>query len=327
MPPDSKAELSPRTVILVRGSLLAFVAIILLLLFAVPRWTPLPPSLADPDQAFIDRAGIVSPGFARRWAGGLLNDDRAQIVVYVDRAAPEGDLAAWAIATATGWKIGAARGDTGLVLFVFTDPRIARIDVGYGLEDRLTDARVRQLLEAHLAPAFARARYEQGFDDLIHAIRKEIGGDDADSIHARAVAARERDDVPWFSQAIPALARTPRVVAAVFREFMESGPEARLPILIATGVFLVLVAFGVAIGANTIWRAVTLPATIRARKAEGEAGTIGQSVYEIAMGTALFLALLTLVMIVLLTADSLYTRKGTFSGAGAAIVWPAPTRQ
>lgn len=323
MAPTSKVDISPRTVAIVRWSLLAFVVAVLLLVFAVPRWEPPPKTLADPSEAFIDRAGIVTPDFARQWAGGLLNDDRAQIVIYVDRKPPEGELAAWAIRTASDWKIGAAKDDTGLVLFVFTEPRLARIDVGYGLEDRLTDARVRQLLEAHLAPAFAQGRYEQGFDDLIRAIRKEIGGDDADSIHARAAAARQRDDVAWFSQALPALGRTPRVVAAAFREYMESGAESRFAILLATGIVLAIVAFGVTMAANTLWRAATLPATIRNRKAEGGSGAVAQSVYELAMGVAGFLIALTLVMLVLLAADSLYTRKGTFSGAGAAIVWPA----
>ena len=102
----------------------------------------------------------------------------------------------WAIQTATDWKIGTSKNDTGLVLFVFTEPRLARIDVGYGLEDRLTDARVRQLLEAHLAPAFARGQYERGFDALIIALRHELGGDDAESIHARAAEERKASDVP-----------------------------------------------------------------------------------------------------------------------------------
>lgn len=161
---------------IIRGSLLAFVAAMALLVFAVPRTPAPPPSPAHPDQAFVDRVGIVSPEFARQWAGGLLNDDRAQIVVFVDRKPPDGNLAAWAIQTASDWKVGAEKDDTGVVVFVFTQPRLARIDVGYGLEDRLTDARVHQLLETHLAPAFAHGDYERGFDALIFALRKEIGG-------------------------------------------------------------------------------------------------------------------------------------------------------
>jgi len=323
---DPTATITPRQVTIIRWSLLAFVAVMALLVFAVPRSPPPPPSLAHPDQAFVDRAGIVSPDFARQWAGGLLNDDRAQIVVFVDRKHPEGDLSAWAIQTASDWKIGAAKDDTGVVVFVFTEPRLARIDVGYGLEDRLTDARVRQLLENHLVPAFSRGEYARGFDALIFALRKELGGDDADSIHARAAEARKRADVPWFSQVGTAFARVPRVVTGTLDTFREEGPATRIPILVAAGVILAIAVFGVAMLVNTIWRFATLPARIRSRRASGTGVAVAASVFEIAMGIGGFLICLTLVMLVLLAAESFFTRKGSFSGAGAAVVWPAPAR-
>jgi uncharacterized membrane protein YgcG len=315
-----------RRATIVRWCLVAFVVVAAVLVFAVPRRPAPPPSLAHPDQAFVDRVGIVSPQFAREWAGGLLNDDRAQIVIYVDRKPPEGDLAAWAIQTASDWKIGAARDDTGVVVFVFTEPRLARIDVGYGLEDRLTDARVRRLLETHLAPAFARGEFESGFDALIFALRKEIGGDDAESIHVRAAEARRRADVPFFSQVGTAFARIPRVVAGTLETFLEEGPATRIPLLVAGGVILAIAAFGVAMAVNTLWRVATLPATIRSRQSSGSGVAVAASLFEIAMGVAGFLIALTLVMLVLLAADSFFTRKGAFSGAGAAIVWPAQAR-
>ncbi len=326
MTQEPTATITPRQVRTIGWSLLVVVAVMALLVVAVPRAPPPPLSLAHPDQAFVDRVGIVSPKFAREWAGGLLNDDRAQIVIYVDRKPPEGDLAAWAIQTASDWKIGAAKDDTGVVVFVFTEPRLARIDVGYGLEDRLTDARVRQLLETHLLPAFARGEYERGFDALIFAVRKELGGDDADSIHARAAEARTRADVPWFLQVGIAFARVPQVVVGTVEAFREGNFAARLPILVAAVVIFGIAAFGVAMAVNTIWRMATLPAKIRSRMASGTGVAVPASVFEIAMGFGGFLICLTLVMLVLLAAESFFTRKGSFSGAGAAIVWPAPSR-
>jgi uncharacterized membrane protein YgcG len=323
---DPTTTITARQVEIIRWSLLAFVAVVVLLVFVVPHSPPPPPSLAEPDQAFVDRVGVVSPQFARQWAGGLLNDDRAQIVIYVDRKPPEGNLTAWAIQTASDWKVGAAKDDTGLVVFVFTEPRLARIDVGYGLEDRLTDVSVRRLLDTHLAPAFARGEYERGFDALIFAVRKELGGDDADSIHARAAEARRRADVPWFSQVGTALARIPQVVVGIVNAFLEEGPATRIPILIAAGVILAIAAFAVAMAVNTVWRIFTLPAKIRSRKASGTGVAVAASVFEIAMGVGGFLICLTLVMFVLLAAESFFTRKGSFSGAGAEITWPAPPR-
>jgi uncharacterized membrane protein YgcG len=240
----------------------------------------------------------------------------------VVRRPPVENVTAGATLPASDWKIGADKGDTGVVVFVFSEPRVARIEVGYGIEDRLTDARVHQLLEAHLAPAFARADYERGFDALIFALRKEIGGDDADSIHARAAEARKRDEVSWLSQVGPSLARIPRVVAATASAFLQGGTETRLAILLAVAVALAIAAFGIAMAVNTFWRVATLPGTIRSRKASGSGAAVATSVFEIAMGAAGFFICLTLVMLVLLASASFFTRKGSFSGAGAAIVWP-----
>jgi len=327
-PKGAAAELvTPRTVRIVRWSLATFVAVILLLIFAVPRKPLPPPSLAQPTQAFVDRVGIVSPKFSSEWAGALLNDERAEIVVYVDRKPPEGDLAAWTSQAATDWKIGAGKNHTGLVVFVFTEPRIARIDVGYGLESVFTDARARQLLEWHLAPAFAQSRYESGFDALIMALRKEMGNDDAEAIHARAAEDR-RSQRPWFSRIGEAFARTPRVVTATTQSYLEGGAGTRVGILVFVGVGLVIAAAGIAFAVNTAWRVATIPAKLRASR--GREGSSMASLFEnlkileIVIGIPMFLVCLSLLMIVLLSAEGFLTRQGKFSGGGATIVWPAP---
>jgi len=312
---------------IVRWSLATFAAVILLLIFAVPRKPLPPPSLAQPTQAFVDRVGIVSPKFASEWAGALLNDERAEIVVYVDRKPPEGDLAAWASQAATDWKIGAGKNHTGLVVFVFTEPRIARIDVGYGLESVFTDARARQLLEWHLAPAFAQGQYESGFDALITALRKEMGNDDAEAIHARAAEGR-RSQRPWFSRIGEAFARTPRVVTVTTQSYLEGGAGTRFGILVFVCVGFVIAAAGIAFAVNTAWRVATIPAKLRASR--GREGSSMASLFEnlkileIVIGIPMFLVCLSLLMIVLLSAEGFLTRQGKFSGGGATIVWPAP---
>ena len=324
--PAARVSISPRVVRNVRIGLVAVVIVILLLIFAVPRAQPPPATLANPNEAFVDRAGIVSPAFAREWAGALLNDDRAEIVIYVDRKPPEGELASWAIQTATDWKVGASKNDTGLVLFVFTEPRIARLDVGYGLEAVITDARARQLLETHLAPAFAAGQYERGFDALIFGIRKEIGGDDADSIHARAAAARKSDDVPWTTTVADAFRRTPRMVSATTRNFLEGGPGERFVVLVFVSVGLAIAATGVAVAANTLWRFAQVPAAVRMRRSRGAGPSLGKVAYEIVVGVFLFGMCLAMITLALLAAEGFFTRQGRFSGAGSAIVWPQSPR-
>jgi hypothetical protein len=115
------------------------------------------------------------------------------------------------------------------------------------------------------------------------------------------------------------------VVSTVVREYLQGDVEIRFAILIASAVAFTVLAFGLGAAGNTAWRLATLPATIRVRKAQGGGtGAIATSFYEIVMGVFMVGACATLLMFILLAADSLYTRKGAFSGAGAAVVWPMP---
>ncbi|HTP98399.1 MAG TPA: TPM domain-containing protein [Casimicrobiaceae bacterium] len=305
---------------IVRRTLLGLLAAALLLVFAIPRRPPPPPSPAQPEQAFVDKAGIVSPAFARAWAGALLDDPRAQIVVYIDKRPPEGELAAWAIQTASDWKIGAAKNDTGLALFVFTEPRMARMDVGYGLEAVFTDARVRQLLEAHLAPQFSAGRYERGFDAYLTALRDELGGNAARARAAEGAVKAPRES--WVGQAASAFGRVPRLVTATSANYLEGGPVARIGILIFVAVGLGIAAIGLALAANTAWRVATLPGKLRARRQNAAAADL--KLTEIVLGIGGFGICLAMVVFVLLAVEDFMTRRGSFSGAGAMIVWPMP---
>src|SRR2546425_1093485 len=55
------------------------------------------------------------------------------------------------------WKVGRKGLDDGAVLFLFTDDHRLRIEVGYGLEDRLSDARASRIINEQMVPQI-RAR-------------------------------------------------------------------------------------------------------------------------------------------------------------------------
>jgi uncharacterized membrane protein YgcG len=326
--PAPGSSVDPRTIRIVRASLLALVVALLLLVFAVPRKALPPPSPAQPGEAFVDRIGLVPEPFAREWAGALLNDPRAEIVIYVDARPPEGDLAAWTTQSASDWKVGSAKKDTGLVLFVFREPRIARMEVGYGLEGTFPDARVRQLLESQLAPHFARGDYQRGFDAYIKALRDELGGDAG---IARALEESVTVKAPPLArQIISSYAGAPQMMASVVRRYREESYGARFVILLFTAVALGVALTGITVAAVTISAIATLPAKLRAggdrTAGRGEAAGTPAGwliLVPIVMGFAAFALCVGLLSLVLMGAESFLTRKGNFSGAGAAIVWPA----
>jgi uncharacterized membrane protein YgcG len=326
--PAPSTPVTPRQLRIARWTLLGLLAGLLLLIFAVPRTPPPPPSPAQPDQAFVDRVGLVSPRFAREWAGALLVDPRFELVIYVDARPPTGDVASWTMRAASDWKVGAAKNDTGLVLFVFTEPRIARLEVGYGLESVLTDLRVAQLLGAHLAPAFAEGQYERGFTNTIRAIREETGGDAA---AARAYEAWVKAPRASFVSQIPsAFARAPRLVSATGRNYLEGGSGARVTILVFVAVGLGIVAGGLGCAINTVWLLATIPAKLRRRKGRAGAGPEAGvrliddlKLFEIALGIGGFAICLAMIALVLLASEDFLSRRGAYGGAGATVVWRA----
>ena len=164
--PPVTREVSDRLVKAVLCVLVGVVVSVVALIILTPRRPPPPASPAQPDQAIIDRVGVVSPSYARTTAGALLNEPLAQILVYVDARPASGSIESYTTHAASTWNVGNERADNGLVLFVFPDVRIARVEVGYGLEGTLPDARVRQLLESALVPGLARGDYEVGLDNV-----------------------------------------------------------------------------------------------------------------------------------------------------------------
>ncbi len=73
------------------------------------------------------------------------------------------------------WGLGRKDVNNGVLLLVAMADRRARIEVGYGLEDRLTDALSRRILEDELFPAFRSRDYAGGIqatcDGIIAATR------------------------------------------------------------------------------------------------------------------------------------------------------------
>lgn len=316
---------------IVRWSALAIFVFVLLLIFVVPRLPRPSPSPAHPDQAVIDRVGLVSPAYAFQTAGALLNDPRAEIIVYIDARPPDGDLSAWTVQAASDWKIGSATEDTGLVLFVFPDARIARVEVAYGLEGLLPDARIRRLLEMSLIPHFAHGDYERGLDAFLKAVRDEMGGDAG---LARAAEAAVKAPPPgWPEMAAASFERVPQMVSATTRNYLEGDTVTRITILVFVAVALGILALAVILGVNTAWRLATLPRNWRTSKARKSPFRNARNVeqffgdiklYEIVMGTACFLLFSAMIVFLLWQAEDMLTRKGRFGGGGAEMAWPAP---
>lgn len=75
------------------------------------------------------------------------------------------------------WGIGQKGEDNGALLIVAKKERKIRIEVGYGLEGRLTDAASATIINRIITPAFKQGQFEQGIANGAAAMVKVLGGE------------------------------------------------------------------------------------------------------------------------------------------------------
>lgn len=113
-----------------------------------------------------DYAGILSPEAERRIEAAskqLEESDSTQVVVLTVPALDGDSIEDFSIRVAERWKIGRKGFDNGVILVVARDDRKVRIEVGYGLEGRLTDL---------MSGRIIRDREIDGFD--LHGISSRL---------------------------------------------------------------------------------------------------------------------------------------------------------
>ncbi|HNQ31616.1 MAG TPA: YgcG family protein [Candidatus Woesebacteria bacterium] len=77
------------------------------------------------------------------------------------------------------WKIGTKEKDNGVLLLVAQKEREVRIEVGYGLEPVLNDAKAGRIIRDIIIPEFKAGNYDAGVTKGSDAIVQIVGGDDS----------------------------------------------------------------------------------------------------------------------------------------------------
>jgi uncharacterized protein len=128
-----------------------------------------------------DKTGVLDTARVHALNEKLAQFERGtsnQVLVYVDRDLPaDSTIEQFANDAMHQWGVGQKGKDNGAVLFLFTGNRKMRIEVGYGLESVLTDAKARDITSTIIKPRLKAADYdgavEQGADAMLAVIRGE----------------------------------------------------------------------------------------------------------------------------------------------------------
>ncbi len=112
-----------------------------------------------------DYAHIFSASETQELNAYLYSIDRQsdlQIAVLTIPSLEGESLEDYSIRVAEKWQIGKKGKDSGVILVIAAQDRKLRIEVGYGLEDRITDAQSSRIIRSIIAPHFKQQEYGKG---------------------------------------------------------------------------------------------------------------------------------------------------------------------
>jgi len=128
-----------------------------------------------------DYAGIYSSDFKIRLENKLKSFEEqtgGEIAVAAIKSLEGQPVEEYAVKLFEKWKIGKARDDNGLLLLIAKDDREVRIEVGYGFEPYINDARAGDIIRNDIVPEFKNGNYEAGTGKATDSLMKFIANKD-----------------------------------------------------------------------------------------------------------------------------------------------------
>jgi len=120
-----------------------------------------------------DYAGMISPAAKSKIETELRNfeqSDSTQVFILTIPSLQGETLEDFSIKVAETWKAGRKGRDNGVIVLIAKAERKIRIEVGRGLEGRLTDLTAGQIVDLVIKPRFSRGDFDGGFTAAVSAI-------------------------------------------------------------------------------------------------------------------------------------------------------------
>lgn len=128
----------------------------------------------------VDNANIIGAAREAEINEYLLKVDEessAQIAVLTIKSLNGSNLEEYALRVAREWGLGDEQTDRGVLLLVAFEEKKIRIEVGYGAEGDLTDAKCGMIIRNIIAPQFQNGKYGEGIQNGVKAIASVVAGD------------------------------------------------------------------------------------------------------------------------------------------------------
>ncbi len=127
-----------------------------------------------------DQAGLLSSATKLKLEQFLSEfeaSDSTQMAVLTVPSLEGEALDAYALKVAESWGLGQKGKDNGALLLIAQKERKVRIEVGYGLEGRLTDLLAGRIIDGEIVPRFKKGDFEGGIVAGVLAMAEAVRGE------------------------------------------------------------------------------------------------------------------------------------------------------
>ena len=163
----------PKNLHVARGTHVRHVFVALLLCLFVVAENAVALDLPKLSGYVNDHAGMLSPKtelILERELRAFEQSDSTQIVIVTVPSLEGEVLEEFSIKVAETWKIGQKGKDNGAIILVVKEERKVRIEVGRGLEGKLTDLMSGRIIDLVIKPRFKRGDFDGGLTSGVHAV-------------------------------------------------------------------------------------------------------------------------------------------------------------
>ena len=131
------------------------------------------PTITEPIGYINDSADIIGSDVEASLEADLKNF-KPEIAVLTVKSMNGLAIEEYSMKIANEWKVGDADKDDGVILIVSTGERKVRIEVGYGSEGKINDAKAGRILDEKVLPYFKNGDWENGILEGVLAIKAAL---------------------------------------------------------------------------------------------------------------------------------------------------------
>ncbi len=180
-----------------------FRLLVTMLLLLLGTWTAGALEVPRPTGYVNDSAGMLTSSTKLKlehFLEGFERSDSTQLVVLTIPTLEGEVLEEYALKAAEAWGIGQKGKDNGALLLIAKQERKIRIEVGYGLEGRLTDLLAGRIIDNEITPRFKSGDIDAGIIAGVAAMAEAVRGEYQGS--GRTAGQKKKRRSPWGALAL-----------------------------------------------------------------------------------------------------------------------------